>query len=56
MKFKLTKASDWNFETEIEINTLDDLLKLLETEGKLVLGNFDDDCKYSIIIYDDYLE
>lgn len=30
MKFKLHKSSDWEYEKEVEVNTLDDLKKLQE--------------------------
>lgn len=34
MKFKLIKASDWEFCKEVEINTLDDLKKIFEESNK----------------------
>ena len=65
MKFRLTKASDWKFEEEIEINTLEDLVALQNkytncggdsdyvwVNPSLVV-DFDEE---EITIYDYYLE
>ena len=51
MKFRLEKASDWGFEKEVEINTLEELMALVEEYGEDLVIN-----KERIIIYDDYLE
>jgi predicted GNAT family N-acyltransferase len=57
MKFKLTKASDWWWEDEIEINTLEELLELYKIYGNLVIEtSFENDNIYEIEIYDDYRE
>lgn len=72
MKCTITKASDMDYVSEIEINNLDELLKLIdETEvGSVVINRKKPDSwdpktrkfKYEpidvteIIIYDDYLE
>lgn len=50
MKFKVTKASSYKYEEEIEINSLEELIKFYDKEGDLVFRGD------SIIIYDDYLE
>lgn len=62
MKFSLHKASDWDFEEEIEVTTVEDLKKLDEEYGEhgLIL-RFDwrtvEDFEYPTIkIYDDYVE
>ena len=62
MKFSLRKASDWDFEEEIEVTTVEDLKKLDEEYGEhgLIL-RFDprtvEDFEYPTIkIYDDYVE
>lgn len=62
MKFILRKASDWDFEEEIEVTTAEDLKKLDEEYGEhgLIL-RFDqltvEDFEYPTIeIYDDYVE
>ena len=65
MKFRLTKASEWEFEDEVEINSLEDLENLQKlytncegandcawTNPSLVI-NFDEG---DITIYDYYLE
>lgn len=66
MKFKLKKASDWGFEDNIEINTLDQLLQFIENAYEkyknehfgqidgIVLSKEGDE--WQIQIYDDYLE
>lgn len=57
MKFNLSNTSDnWNAEpSEIEISTLEELMKLLEECGsrEIIIGK--DDVPY-IEIYDDYRE
>ena len=65
MKFRLTKASDWKFEEEIEINSLDDLITL-QNKYKNYEGDPDyvwdnpslviDFNEKEITIYDNYLE
>lgn len=53
MKFSVKKASDWDWMgegTEVEIEDLEDLMKFVETNGKIVLS------MYEILIYDDYIE
>lgn len=50
MKFNVRKASDYRHNEEIEINSLEDIMKFIEENGEIVLSNDE------IIIYDDYLE
>lgn len=64
MKVLLKKASDWEFHKIIEINTLNELLKIypiliidsditkLKTYNKKYCNDFD----FVITIYDDYVE
>ena len=63
MKFKIKKASDWKFEEEIEINTLEDLItlqnKYTNRESDYIQDNPSlvvDFNEKEIIIYDNYLE
>lgn len=71
MIFKLRKASDWGFESNIEINTLEELLQFVENEEKnfnnenpksninlfegIILSK-EEDGGWQIEIYDDYIE
>jgi hypothetical protein len=50
MKFKIRKASDWKYKSELEINTLEELINFVEENGEIIL---DED---EIMIYDDYIE
>ena len=71
MKAVLTKASNWRFEEIIEINTLEDLIKLKEKYNCPIIfqDNFfyklsdtmssskeKETCPYELLIYDDYIE
>lgn len=66
MKFVVTKVSDWRFNEEREINTIDDLKKLAEEhpgwhgsgESKDLIIHFGDKGhpQQTITIYDDYIE
>ena len=42
----------------ITIDSLDDLIKLMEEVGSIICDNSDSNCDYdlSILIYDDYIE
>lgn len=65
MKFRLTKASEWEFEDEVEINSLEDLIAL---QNKYTNYEGANDCAWpnpslvidfnekDITIYDYYLE
>lgn len=51
MKFAIRKASDWNYEDELEINSLEELIKFINNNGgKIILK------EERITIYDDYVE
>ena len=42
MKFKISRASDWDNEWEVEINTLEDLLDLMKKEdSKIILYGYE---------------
>jgi len=48
---------DDNDELQIEINTLEELLKFIDKWGTIVLGHdYDDEKRYRLEIYDDYRE
>ena len=58
MIFYITKASDYNYKEEMEINTIEEIVELSnkykfrhsnEVEGIIIKGN-------QIEIYDDYIE
>jgi hypothetical protein len=53
MKFKVTKASDWDYKDEIEINTLEELIRFTESNGGTIIFDTDDN---EIKIYDGYIE
>ena len=53
MKFKIRKVSDWNYEKEIEINTLQDLNDLYKKYDCELIVSFDDNY---ITIYDGSFE
>ena len=55
MKFILRKASDNAFREEIELKTIEDLMKIFDKHGSLILHeNCDDNAEF--LIYDDYQE
>ena len=63
MEFNLTKASDWEFKKEIEINTLEELLEFHQkVKNNLIIEEtygFKGETpknKYTIMIYDSYIE
>lgn len=60
MKFLTLKASDDNYVTYTELNSIDDLIQFIEEYGEIIFGsNYDpkdDSYKLSILIYDDYIE
>lgn len=61
MKFNFHLASEMEMRSPIEVNTIEDLLKIVETYnesiviGKSFFGN-DEEQKYTIMVYDDYIE
>lgn len=61
IKFVVRKASDDEYKTTIEINSLEGLMNFLDTtEYSVIIGkeyNFEtDEVENTLIIYDDYLE
>lgn len=59
MKFKVLKASDWEYETEIEVYTVDELITWIDANanGCIILSTpklFNGDAE--IKIYDTYVE
>jgi hypothetical protein len=62
MKFIIKKASDWDYIEEIEINTLEELLKFYKVNGEIVIRDnvymLDKypDAKTILQIYDAYIE
>lgn len=64
-KYNVTKASDYKYMAEVEVNTLDDLKNLSAIHGcsQLIISfafdpksEWEDNHRPSIIIYDDYVE
>lgn len=53
MEFRLLKSSDWGFEGTVVVETLDDLLRLIEENGNVVVSLKG---KPTIEIYDNYRE
>ena len=56
MKFILTQASDWNRKDEIEINSLAELMSLVDEYGSIIIYQQDNYSDPEIKIYDDYVE
>jgi len=61
MKFRVEKASDYNYESEIEISDFNELIEFINTEGKgcVVIDLTVEDriiSEPTITIYDDYIE
>ena len=54
MKFTLTWASNLNKEEELNVKTLDDLMKIVKREGSVIIHDSYENP--TIIIYDDYVE
>lgn len=50
MKFRVLKASDWNYVDKLEITSLEELMKFIEKNGHIILD------KDTITIYDYYVE
>ena len=58
VEFNLMKASDFNFQEKIKIETLEDLKKIFDQFGQDLIVNFDPlfgDIP-EITVYDDYIE
>lgn len=61
MKMKLRHASEYcETPTEVEINTIEDLIALCEKEqSNIIVGEYgytDEPGEYSLLVYDDYIE
>lgn len=64
MKALLKKASDWDYHKIIEVNSIEDLLKIYhslivendDTTLKIYKNEEDEDFELAITIYDDYVE
>ena len=64
MKALLKKASDWDYHKIIEVNSIEDLLKIYhslivenyDTTLKIYKNEDDEDFELAITIYDDYVE
>ena len=63
MKFNVTRTSDWDYLEQKEINTLEELMSFVETNGScIVTAAFDTESSIdrwtipSIEIYDDWRE
>lgn len=55
MKFRVTKASDWDYKENIEIATLEELVDFIKTNGDVVINEGDETEMY-MVVYDDYIE
>ena len=58
MKFNITKASDWNYRNQVNISTLEELMKFADDNGQLIISPYNPitDKQPSIEIYDDWRE
>lgn len=63
MRVELNKASDWNYSKMIEVNTIDDLCKIMDENRAGVVIKFKDILTshktkdgIRVIIYDDFME
>lgn len=61
MKLRVTRASDYKYSAELEINNLRQLKDFIDDEGPIILENPDrDDAEegfdLSLMIYDGYIE
>ena len=56
MKFKLIRTSDWHFEDEIEIDTLEKLINFIKENGYPIVLSVEDDKLPEIEIYDEWRE
>ncbi len=50
MIFTINKASDWDFESELDITSLDDLINFIKENGEIIMT------ENKITIYNDYVE
>ena len=60
MKFKVDRASDYNYKESVEINTLEELMEFVNKNGSIVIWGDKEKGAYNdhsdITIYDGYLE
>ena len=64
MKFRLLNAMDSTIDSEIEVNTIEDLIKIIDnindsqwcSKAIIVSESFSDKYKYEITIYNTYVE
>ena len=57
MEFELHRTSDgWSKTKKIELNTLEDLLKLIDIEDENIIVSKDIDGEYCLEIYDTWRE
>ena len=56
MKFTVDKASDWKYESIVEINTLEEMLEFISKNGCIIVDYNKDLNIQDITIYDDYRE
>ncbi len=54
IKFNIDKASDWKYKDQIEIETLEELMKFIEDNGSVVIRIYDN--RNDITICDGYIE
>ena len=60
MKIRVRKASNDEFESMIELDTIEDLFAFVEDNGDIIVGSMfvpeKDEYEIGITIYDDYVE
>jgi len=58
MKFKLEKASNWSFNSEVNLKSMEDILEFINKNGDIIINKFENpkDYEYGILIYDGYIE
>lgn len=60
MVFKVSKASDWNYESKVEIKSIEELLLFMEFNQSDVIiyrpRKYKDPNSYELCIYDYYVE
>ena len=59
MKFPLRKASNYEFESTIELNTIEDLVEFVENNGEVIFGLMfmpeTESYELGFTIHDDYI-
>ena len=58
MKIRITKASDFNYEEIITMNSMKELSNFIKEFGEIIVGEDDIYNEYDLLItiYDDYVE